>query len=169
LKTKRSAYYPEIALIAQAYQNYGSLSTDGSPYYNVNKPGGNILLTIKVPLYDGGARDSSTAIAQSEVMAARNKLEQVRDTAVQQVVSAYNDLKTSLEAYAAAAAVRQAAQTAYDAALDSYVHGVGSYTEVASEQTSLARADAEKEDAHANAFTAAAALALATGAIQSPR
>ena len=166
LKTRRSAYYPEIALVAQAYQNFGSLSTDGSPYYNVNKPGGNILLTIKVPLFDGGARDSGTAIAQSEVAAARHKLEQVRDTAVQQVVSAYNDLKTSLAAYAAALVLRDAAQTAYDSAFDSYVHGVGSYTEVATEQTSLARADAEKEDAHANAFTAAAALALATGAIQ---
>lgn len=166
LKARRSAYYPEIALSAQAYQNYGSLSTDGSPYYNVNKPGGNILLTIKVPLFDGGARDSGTAIAQSELAAARNKLEQVRDTAAQQVVSAYNDLKTSLAAYAAALALREAAQTAYDAAFDSYVHGVGSYTEVATEQTSLASADAEKEDAHANAFTAAAALAFATGAIQ---
>ena len=166
LKTRRSDYYPEVALIAQAYQNYGSLSTDGSPYYNVNKPGGNILLTIKVPLFDGGARDSKAAIAQAEVAAARHKLEQVRDTAVQEVVSAYNDLKTSLEAYASAAAVREAAQTAYDAAFDSYTHGVGSYTEVATEQTSLARADGETADAHANAFTAAAALALATGAIQ---
>src|SRR5262249_19695532 len=83
--------------------------------------------------------------------------EQVRDTAVQEVVSAYNDLKTSLEAYAAAVAVREATQTAYDSAFDSYVHGVGSYTEVATEQTSLVRADAETADAHANAFTAAAA------------
>ena len=166
LKTRKSAYYPEIALIAQAYQNYGSLSTDGSPYHNVNKPGGNVLLTLKVPLFDGGARDSHTAIAQSEVAAARHKLEQVRDTAVQQVVSAYNDLKTSLAAYSAALAVREASQTAYDAAFDSYVHGVGSYTEVSTEQMSLARADAEKEDAHANAFTAAAALALATGAMR---
>jgi outer membrane protein TolC len=164
LKTKKSAHYPEIALIAQAYQNYGSLSTDGSPYYNVNKPGGNILLTIKIPLYDGGARDSSAAIAQSEVAVARHKLEQVRDIAVQQVVSAYSDLKTSLAAYAAAVAVREAAQAAYDSAFDFYVHGVGSYTEAATEQTSLARADAEMADAHANAFTAAAALALATGA-----
>ena len=166
LKSRRAAYYPEVAVAAEAYQNIGSLSTDGSPYYNVNKPGGNILLTIKVPLFDGGARDSGTAIAQSEVAAARDKLEQVRDTAVQQVVSAYNDLKTSLAAYTAALALRTAAQTSYDAAFDAYRHGVGSYTEVATEQTSLARADAETEDAHANAFTAAASLAFATGAIQ---
>ena len=48
LKSRRAAWYPEVAVAAQAYQNIGSLSTDGSPYYNVNKPGGNILLTIKV-------------------------------------------------------------------------------------------------------------------------
>jgi outer membrane protein TolC len=166
LKARRSAYYPEIALVAQAYQNYGSLSTDGSPYYNVNKPGGNILLTIKVPLFDGGARDANRAIAYSEVAAARHKLEEVRDTAMQQVVSAYSDLKTSLAAYAAALALQEAAQIAYDSAFDSYAHGVASYTEVATAQTSLAQADAEKEDAHANAFTAAAALALATGSSQ---
>jgi outer membrane protein TolC len=156
-------------VIAQAYQNMGSLSTDGSPWYSVNKPGGNILLTLKVPLFDGGLRASNTQIAQSEVSAARDKLDQVRDTAAQQVVGAYNDLKTSLAAYAAALAVREAAQTSYDAAFDSYRHGVGTYIDVASEQTSLARADAEKEDAHANAFTAAAALALATGTILSGR
>lgn len=164
LKSRRAAYYPEVALGAQAYQNIGSLSTDGSPYYTVNKPGGNVLLSIKVPLFDGGARDSGTAIAQSEVAAAREKLDQVRDSAVQQVVSAYNDLKTSLAAYGAALALRAAAKTSYDAAFDAYRHGVGTYTDVASEQTSLARADAEMVDAHANAFTAAAALALATGA-----
>src|SRR4029077_2595071 len=134
LKSRRAAWYPEIALGAQAYQNIGSLSTDGSPYYNVNKPGGNILLTIKVPIFDGGARDSGTAIAQSEVAAAREKLDQVRDVAVQQVVSAYNDLKTSLAAYTAALALRTAAQTSYDAAFDAYRHGVGTYTDVASEQ-----------------------------------
>jgi len=34
-------------------------------------------------------------------------------------------------------------------------------------QTALERANAEKEDAHASVFTAAAALAFATGAVQS--
>ena len=167
LKSRRAAYYPEIAIVGQLYQNVGSLSTDGSPYYNVNKPGGNVLLTLSLPLYDGGARDSRAAIAQSELAAAREKLGQVRDAAAQQVITAYNDLKTSLAAYSAALALRAAAQTSYDATFDSYLHGVGTYTDLANEQTSLARADAEREDAHANVFTAAAALALATGAIQS--
>lgn len=166
LKTQRAAYKPTIALSAQVYQNMGQLSTDGSPYYSVNKPGGNILLTLSWPLFDGGTRDYHVATARSEVAAARDKLAQVRDAAVQQVVSAYSDLRTSLSAYAAALTLREAAQTAYDAAFDAYLHGVGTYTDVASEQTALASADADKEDAHANVFTAAAALAFATGTIQ---
>ena len=166
LKSQRAAYYPTIALSAQVYQNMGQLSTDGSPYYSVNKPGGNILLTLSWPLFDGGARDYRVAAARSEVAAARDRLAQARDAAVQQVVSAYSDLRTSLSAYAAAMTLHQAAQTAYDSAFDSYQHGVGTYTDVASEQTALASADADREDAHANVFTAAAALAFATGTIQ---
>jgi len=54
--------------------------------------------------------------------------------AVQQVVRAYSDLRTSLAAYAAAVTLREAAQTSYDAAFDAYLHGVGTYTDVANEQ-----------------------------------
>ncbi len=169
LNARRAANNPEIALVAQAYENIGSLSTDSSPWYNVNRPGGNILLTIKWPLFDGGARDAGTRIAQSELSAARERLAQLQDTAVAQVVGAYNDLRTSLAAHAAASTLVATARTSYDAALFAYVQGVGTYTDVASEQTSLARAYADREDAHAGAFTAAAALALATGAITKGR
>jgi outer membrane protein len=166
LKARRADHYPTVALIAQAYQNMGSLSSDGSPYSAVNKPGGNILLTLSVPLFDGGSRNTRDSVAQSQLAAARDKLAQARDAAVQQVVATYSDLRTSLAAYAATVTVREAAQTSYDAAFDAYLHGVGTYTDVASEQTALARADADREDAHANVFTAAAALAFATGTIQ---
>jgi outer membrane protein TolC len=166
LKSRRADYHPTIALTAQVYQNMGTLSTDGSPYYSVNKPGGNILLTLSVPLFDGGTRNTRAAVAQSQVAAAREKLAEARDAAVQQVVTAYSDLRTSLAAYAAALTLHQAAQTSYDAAFDAYLNGVGTYTDVANEQAALARADADKEDAHANVFTAAAALAFATGTTQ---
>ena len=166
LKSRRADYYPKIGLSAQIFENIGGFSTDGGPWSTVNKPGGSILLTLSVPLYDGGGRDSRVASAQSEVAAARDSLAQVRDAATLQVVSAYNDLKTSLAAYSAAVALREAAQTAYEAALGAFNGGVGTYTDVASELSSLATADAQKEDAHANVFTAAAALAFASGVVQ---
>ncbi len=166
VKSRRADHYPTISVIGQVYQNMGSLSSDGSPYSSVNKPGGSVLLTLSVPLFDGGARSTRDSVAQSKLAAARDKLAEVRDAAVQQVVSAYSDLRTSLAAYAAAVTVREAAQTSYDAAFDAYLHGVGTYTDVANEQTALAHSDADKEDAHANVFTAAAALAFATGTIR---
>ncbi len=88
----------------------------------------------------------------------------MRSTAVAQVVSAYNDLKASLAEHAAAVALHAAATTAYAAAFDAYRQGVGTYTDVANEGAALANAGASREDAHANAFTAAAALAFAIGA-----
>ncbi len=60
---------------------------------------------------------------------------------------------TSLAEYTAALEVDEAAQTAFDAALDAYRHGVGTYTDVVHGQTALAEAQSEKEDAHANVFT----------------
>jgi outer membrane protein len=166
LDMARADYYPTLSVMGQLFQNMGSLSTDGGHYSNINKPGGNILFTLSIPLFDGGARNARTSIARSQVAAASEKLDQVRDAATAQVVGAYNDLKTSSAAYSAASALLNAAQTAYDAALEAFLHGVGTYTDLANEQTFLAQANAEKEDAHANVFTAAAALAFATGTVR---
>ena len=166
LKSRRADYYPTIGVAAQIYQNIGGFNSNGGPFYTVNKAGGNILLTLSVPLYDGGARESRVSSAQSQLAAARDNLDQVRDAATSQVVSAYNDLKTSLAAYSAAEALRTAAQTSYDAALGAFNGGVGTYTDVASEETALAVADAQRADAHANVFTAAAALAFSLGTVQ---
>ncbi len=167
LKSARGAYFPTVGLEGQIYQNMGALSADGSPYFPINKPGGNILLKLSVPLYDGGARDAHVALAESDIFAARAALDQSRDTATRQVTDAYDALHTSYAEYVAALALTEAAQTSYDAALDAYRHGVGTYTALATEETALSQAQSAKEDAHANVFTAAAALAFATGAILS--
>lgn len=164
----KASYYPTIGLEAEAYQNVGSLSTQGSPYYSVNEPGANILLKLSWPLFDGGVRDAGVATARSEIAAAHASLDQARDAAVQQVTDAYDALRTSFAEYAAALPLTAAAQTAYSAALDAYQHGVGTYTDLVSSETALSLAKSEREDAHANVLTAAAALAFATGSILSP-
>ena len=169
LKSARASYYPTIGLEAQAYQNFGGLSTDGSSYYSVDKPGANVILKLSLPLFDGGARSARVATARSEVAAAGAVLEQARNAAVQQVSDAYDALRTSFAEYAASVALTAAAETAYDAALDAYRNGVGTYTDLVRDETALAEAQSEKEDAHANVFTSAAALAFATGSILSPQ
>ncbi len=165
LSAARASYYPTIGLEAQGYQNVGGLSTDGSRYFSINEPGADILLKLSLPLFDGGTRDARVAAARSEAAAARAALDRQRDTAVQQVTNAYDALKTSLAEYAAALPLVRAAQTAYDAALDAYRNGVGTYTDLVNDETALTQAQSEKEDAHANVFTAAAALAFSTGMV----
>lgn len=169
LDQARADYNPTIALVGQGYQNIGALSVEGSRYFSVNEPSGNILLKFNWPLFDGGARDARTGIARSAVGAARDELDQTKNAAVKQVTDAYDALKTGLAEHAAAGPLREAARVAYDAALDAYRHGIGTYTDVASDETALTRAESQLEDAHANVLTAAAALAFATGSITSER
>jgi outer membrane protein len=167
LSSAQATYYPTIGVEAQAFQNFGGLSNDGSRYFTVNEPGASVLLKLSLPLFDGGARDARIAIAHSEVSASRHALDQTQDAAVQQVTDAYDALHTGFAEYTAALVLNKAAQTAYDAALDAYHHGVGTYTDLANAETALSQAQSELEDAHANVFTAAAALAFSTGAILS--
>lgn len=165
LKGARSAYYPVVSVSAHAFQNMGAVSSDGRPYSGINRPGANILLSISVPIYDGGMRSSQLSVARAKVRAAEEKLDQARDSAAQQVVKAYNGVITSLSEYAAATALNQAAHTAYDAALRSYRQGVGTYTDLATEENAMVQAETQVEDARASAHTAAAALAFAMGTI----
>jgi len=169
LAEARAAYNPIIALEAQGFENMGQLSVQGSRYYSVNKPGGNILLKFSWPLFDGGARDARVGIARSSVEAARDQLDQTRNTAVKQVTDAYDALETGLAEHAAATSLQDAARFAYDSALDAYAHGVGTYTDLVSSETALTRSQSAVQDARAAVSIAAAALAFATGSITSSR
>jgi outer membrane protein len=165
LKGAQRAYYPVISVSAHAFQNMGAVSSDGKPYSGIDRPGANILLSFSVPIYDGGMRSSQISVARAKVRESEEKLDETRDSAAQQVVKAYNGLVTSLSEYEAATALSQAAHTAYDAALRSYRQGVGTYTDLATEENAVVQAETQVEDARASAHTAAAALAFAMGTI----
>jgi outer membrane protein len=165
LKGERRSYYPKIELAAQAFQNVGSLNSDGGPYSNIDRPGQSVFLSFSVSLFDGGMRRNRVAVADAKAREAQEQLAAARDSASQQVVRAYNGLLTSLAEYEAATVLTQAAHTAYEAALRSYRQGVGTYTDLATEENAAVQGDTQVEDARANAHTAAAALALSMGAI----
>jgi outer membrane protein len=165
LKGERRSYYPVIELSGKAFQNIGSLNSDGGPYSSIDRPGQSVLLSFSMPLFDGGMRRSRITMADAKAHAAQQELALTRDTASQQVVRAYNGLLTSLAEYDAATALSQAAHTAYEAALRSYRQGVGTYTDLATEENAVVQGDTQVEDARANAHTAAAALSLSMGAM----
>jgi outer membrane protein len=168
LKSEQRSYYPVFELSGSGFQNFGSVSSDGKPYSTIDKPGGALLLSFSVPLFDGGTRRSRVSMARSKLHAAEEELTKTQDTASQQVVKAYDALVSELAEYSAATAYRDAAHTAYDAALRSYHQGVGTYTDLATEENAVVQAETQVEDARANAHTAAAALAFAMGAATAP-
>jgi outer membrane protein TolC len=107
------------------------------------------------------------SIARSKLHAAEEELAKTQDAASQQVVKAYDALVSTLAEYNAAIAYRDAAHTAYDAALRSYRQGVGTYTDLTTEENAVVQAETQVEDTQASAHTAAAALAFAMGAAAS--
>lgn len=168
LQIAKGAFYPTLGMEASGYQNIGSISTLGSPYYSVNRPGGSVMLKLSLPLFDGGDREAKVELARSEVQAAQAALDRTRDDSARQVTDAHDALETAFAEHEAALVMVRASETAYRAALDAYRNGVGLYPEVVSAETNLSQARFEKENAHANVLTAAAALAFATGAIRAP-
>ncbi|MGB0135522.1 TolC family protein, partial [Dokdonella sp.] len=98
---------------------------------------------------------------------AEMKLDQTRQAAVRQIVRANNTLDSSLETWQAATALKAASQITFDAALEAYRNGVGTITGVHAAEIQLGEAENATADAYSGALSAAATLALATGALGS--
>ncbi|MFC3651122.1 TolC family protein [Dyella humi] len=163
IDTARAAYRPTISLSAQVFQNIGKISSDGSPYSSIDRTGNALFVSFELPLFDGGARATNVSLAVSQKTAAEDGLAETKDAAAQQVVQAYNNLKTSLDNRNQALAYTHASELAYQAALDSYRRGLASITDVTSNEAVLAQAEASQEDADASVGIARAALDLAMG------
>lgn len=159
----RADYRPTVSAVGQVFYNDGRLRSDGGPWSSVHRPGGALFVQFTWTLFDGGMRRSKLAIARAEQDAARDAYDIVRDKAGRQVSEAFSSLRTALAEAEAASEVTRTATLSHDAALDAFRHGLGTFDELAAETSALATASADEESARADAYTAAAALALATG------
>ena len=175
IQAARAEFLPKLFLSATGTHNSGGLNVtaipgagqQGSATLNLSGGhlGGTILAGVSVPLYDGGTRAAALEQARAAADTAEAHLTRVRDEAVREIVLADNAMRTSLSAYSAAEALRTAAQTTFDAALGAYRSGVGSITDATAAQTQLLLAQNASSDAYSTALSAAATLALATGAL----
>jgi outer membrane protein TolC len=175
LRAARAEFLPKLFLAATgSYVSNGISDVTSLPAFGRDTPtlnvGGNhlgatVLLGVTIPLYDGGTRRALEAQARSEVARTDAALEQVRDEATRQIVSAGNGVKTSLAALEASNALAEAAQVTFDAALDAYKHDVGSITDVTRAETGLLEAKNAASDAYSAALSSAATLALAAGTL----
>ena len=161
----RAALWPTLSLSTNIQGNIGQISVNGLPYTGVKQPQAGLFLNLAWPLYQGGLLQNRVREAESRREAAADAVREARNQALREVALAYDQLDTGLQQYEAAKALLVAAQTAFDAARDSYAHGVGTFTDAASAEAALAAARADMVRAHAQTLINAAALAFATGAL----
>ncbi len=176
VKAAESEFMPKVFVSANGAYNTGSSSISAIPSIGQQLPtlnlsggryGGSVIVGVTIPLYDGGLRQAVLAQARNNADSASTRLARSREEAVRQIVVAQNTLQTSLSAHAAAKELLAAAQTTYDAAFDAYGQGIGSVTDSLLAQNQLLAARSATADSYSSALSAAAALALATGSVDS--
>jgi outer membrane protein TolC len=176
VRAAEAEFMPKLFVSATGAYNSGSLDVTALPgigqqssTVNINgsRLGGSILAGVTVSLFDGGTRSATLAQARAGADSAAARLNQVRDDAVHQIAIADNALRTSLATHAAAGSLVAAAQTTFDAALAAYRSSVGSITDLLIAETQLLQAKDTETNAYSTALSAAATLALATGALGS--
>ncbi|WP_104655777.1 TolC family protein [Ralstonia insidiosa] len=174
IQAAESEFMPKVFVSASTSYNSGRAAVTAIPPVGQQAPTVNLngtrygvgaFVGVTIPLYDGGLRSAVLAQARNDAESASAKRVRTTQEAVRQIVAGQNTLQTSLTSHEAAQALVAAAQTTYDAALAAYRHGVGSITDVLLAQNQLLLAKNAYVDTYSGARTAAATLALATGAI----
>lgn len=175
VRAARAEFMPKVFMSATGAYNSGLLDItaipavggQGTATSNItgSRWSGNVIGGVAMPLYDGGVRSATLAQARAEADSADARLTRTRDEAVREIVTADNALRTSLSAYSASQALAEATQTTFDSALAAYRNGVGSITDTTLAETQLLQAKNASSDAYSTALSAAATLALATGAL----
>jgi outer membrane protein len=168
-------FMPKVFLTGTTAYNSANLSVtsipglgqSGTANINPSRFASSILAGATIPIYDGGTRAALLEQARNNADSAGALLTRRRNDAVRQLVVADNALRTSLSAYGASNSLAAAAQTTFDSALASYRNRVGSITDVNIAQSQLLQARNASTDAYSAALSAAATLALVTGALGS--
>ena len=167
-----AAFLPKVALSATGNALLGTYSVRDSRFgetghLNVHQPNAALLLGITVPVFDGGLRENQLDSARANAAASAYDFARLQTTAAQEIVTAYDVLRTSLSGYVAATSLVTSARTNYEAALEYYRTGLGTLSDVSVAQTGLLKAGYAQAQARSNAFSAAATLAFATGTLTS--
>jgi outer membrane protein len=168
VRQAKAAYYPKLALDTSVGYSKLDFSVYQSPEFDNSKPVYAAGVSISLPIFDGWLRANKLRAAKAQLKAAEDELTYSRDTAVSQIWQSYTDCKTALRKQESAAKLLAAAQSAFDATLESYRHGLSTYVDVSTAQRNLTTAQSVVVDTRAAIFTTSAALALSVGDLDRP-
>ncbi len=168
VRKARAAYYPKVALNANAGWTELDVRAKSSPYFGGNEPVYGAGISVELPLFDGFARRKKLRIAESELRGAEDELAHSRDSVIREVWKARTDFETSLRKQESAAKLVAAAESAFAASLEAYQHGLGTYVDVVNAQRNLTAARSVIVDTRSAIFTSQTALALSIGDLAKP-
>jgi outer membrane protein len=163
IKQARAAFFPTLTFNAtpSAEEQYGlqqPLSWVHSSAYL-----GGLSLTLSWTVFDGGARRSNLAQAESDLRAAEAEVHTTHDQIADEVWTAYSNLQTAFRQRQAATALLAAASQSYAAALAAYKYGVRNLLDVTQAQQTLAQARSTDVLARTQVLSALAGLVFRTG------
>src|SRR5881396_200203 len=168
VRKAHAAYYPKVALNANAGWTELDVRAKSSPYFGGNEPVYGAGISVELPLFDGFARRKKLRIAESELRGAEDEMAHSRDSVIREVWKARTDFETSLRKQESAAKLVAAAESAFAASLEAYQHGLGTYVDVVNAQRNLTAARSVIVDTRSAIFTSQTALALSIGDLAKP-
>ncbi len=164
-----AAFMPKVFLTGIAAITNNNLNVNGLSFLGQPVSSAGAMLGVTVPIYDGGLRSRRLEAARLRADQAVEAWRQTQEDAALDVVSASNQLRSALEAHTAAREWVASADTAYDAALESYQFGLGTVDIAAEAANDQLTARMAEVDAYHAALAAATRLAHATGELTTRR
>ena len=128
IEVQRSGNYPTLDLVG----NYTSASADLSN--GLDSDQASIGLQLNMPLYTGGAVSASTRQARADLVAAQERLDQVRRKVDQEVRNAYRGVQASISAVRALEAAIVSTKSALDATTAGFEVGTRTLVDVLNSQ-----------------------------------
>ncbi|MBB1200618.1 TolC family protein [Enterobacteriaceae bacterium 89] len=167
IRAAEADFLPKVYLAGAVAGGSGHFDIQGMPGISQQTSSSSILLGVSVPLYDGGIRSARVGDAQSRSAIADEQFSKTQDAAAREIVMATETLRSALASNKAAINLEKTSFIAYDAALDSYRHGVGTVTVANEAANTLLEAQQMRAEAYAASLVAAANLAFVMGRMTS--
>jgi outer membrane protein len=160
IRNARSAYYPRLTFTG----DWGHRNSYGSQNFNPTIPSQiypySVQLNLNWTIFDAGARRNELARAQAQYGQAQAQAARSRDQIENEIWTSYANLTTARRQQEAAAALLEAAEQSYSAAMESFQSGVRTFIDVTTAQRDLARARTAQATARVQLLLSLADLAF---------
>src|SRR4029077_779716 len=132
-------------------------------WLNANEPNYGAGLFLSWNLFEGGAMRRRVELADAERRMAEDEVTAARDRAINEVWTAYTDVRLAVRRLDTAAALVDASEKSYEAPRASYRQGLETLTNLLVARRELSHARFVELDTRLQLFDASAALAFSTG------